>query len=102
MPAFEPPPLVAANADAAAYWARYVANATRGGLVDADLPILARLCVALAYADEANRAIASTGLLVQHPQTKLPTPNPYLAVLEQQTAMAARLTAILEPKLRGW
>lgn len=47
------PAQVAANETAKAYWAMYLANAAPGHLAPIDAPLLARLCMALARADEA-------------------------------------------------
>jgi len=98
----EPPALVAANPAALSYWQGFLATAVRGGLHPTDLPILARLCMALAYADDANRRVAEAGLLVQNPTTKMPMPNPYLTVMDSQTQIAAKLSAQLNVQLRGW
>src|SRR3954469_19823821 len=58
-------------------------------------PLLARLCVALAYADEANEKLEAMGLLVKAPNTGLPIQSPYLPVLNRQTEIARKLAANL-------
>ena len=50
----------------------YLANVAPNHLSPIDSPLLARLCVALAYADEANDKIEELGLLVKAPNTGLP------------------------------
>ena len=70
------PSVVERNARARAYWAMYLANAAPGHLSPIDGPLLARLCVALAYADEANEKIEELGMLVKAPNTGLATAKP--------------------------
>lgn len=89
------PQVVERNERARAYWAMYLANAAPGHLTPMDAPLLARLCVALAYADEANEMIETTGLLVKAPNTGLPIQSPYLAVLNRQTEIARKLASEL-------
>jgi Phage terminase, small subunit len=89
------PQAVQRNERARAYWAMYLANAAPGHLTPIDAPLLARLCVALAYADEANEMIDSMGLLVKAPHTGLPIQSPYLPVLNRQTEIARKLAAEL-------
>ena len=55
----------------------------------------ATLCMALAYADEANDKIEELGLLVKAPNTGLPIQSPYLPVLNRQTELARKLAAEL-------
>jgi hypothetical protein len=73
----------------------YLVNAAPGHLSPIDGPLLARLCVALAYADEANDKIEELGLLVKAPNTGLPLQSPYLPVLNRQTEIARKLAAEL-------
>ncbi len=73
----------------------YLANAAPGHLSPIDGPSLARLCVALAYADEANEKIEELGMLVKAPNTGLPLQSPYLPVLNRQTEIARKLAAEL-------
>src|SRR3954454_18236057 len=89
------PQAVERNARARKYWAMYLANAAPGHLMPIDAPMLARLWVALAYADEANEMIDSMGLLVKAPHTGLPIQSPYLPVLNRQTEIARKLAAEL-------
>ena len=76
------PQAVQRNERAFAYWQMYLANAAPGHLSPIDAPLLARLCMALAYADEANDKIEELGLLVKAPNTGLPIQSPYLAGAE--------------------
>jgi Phage terminase, small subunit len=89
------PQAVQRNERALAYWTMYLANAAPGHLSPMDGPLLARLCMALAYADEANEKIEATGLLVKAPNTGLPIQSPYLPVLNRQTEIARKLAAEL-------
>src|ERR1700760_4878126 len=89
------PQAVERNERARVYWAMYLANAAPGHLTAIDAPLLARLCVALAYADEANEMIDSMGLLVKAPPPGLPFQSPYLPVLNRQTEIARKLAAEL-------
>src|SRR3954452_6574508 len=59
------PRSVEGNGRAKGYWDMYLANAAPGHLTPLDAPLLARRCVALAYADEANEKLDATGLLVK-------------------------------------
>lgn len=89
------PRAVAGNERARDYWAMYLANAAPGHLTPIDAPLLARLCIALAYADEATEQIESTGMLVKTPHTSLPMQNPYFPVLNRQTDIARKLASEL-------
>jgi hypothetical protein len=89
------PTVVQRNPRARAYWEMYLANAAPGHLSPIDAPLLARLCVALAYADEANEKLEELGLLIRAPNTGLPLQSPYLPVLNRQTEIARKLAAEL-------
>jgi Phage terminase, small subunit len=89
------PQAVERNERARAYWQMYLANAAPGHLLPIDAPLLARLCMALAYADEANEKLEAMGLLVKAPNTGLPIQSPYLPVLNRQTEIARKLAAEL-------
>ncbi len=89
------PQAVQRNERALAYWTMYRVNAAPGHLSPIDAPLLARLCVALAYADAANEKIEELGLLVKTPNTGLPIQSPYLPVLNRQTEIARKLAAEL-------
>jgi hypothetical protein len=89
------PRSVEQNERALAYWTMYIANAAPGHLLPIDAPLLARLCTALSYADQANEKIEELGLLVKAPNTGLPIQSPYLAVLNRQTDLARKLAAEL-------
>src|SRR5260370_14501857 len=81
------PQVVQRNERARSYWEMYLANVAPGHLTPIDAPLLSRLCMALAYADDANEQIETTGLLVKTP-TGLPMQSPYLSVLNRQTDIA--------------
>jgi phage terminase small subunit len=83
------------NDRARAYWGLFLDNAAPCHLLPIDGPLLGRLCVALAYADEATDKIAQTGMLVKAPNTGLPIQSPYMAVLNRQTEIARKLAAEL-------
>ena len=70
------PRAVQRNARALVYWTMYLANAAPNHLSLIDAPLLARLRMALAYADEANDKIEELGLLVKAPNTGLPIQSP--------------------------
>src|ERR1051325_10153600 len=89
------PTVVQRNPRARAYWEMYLANVAPCHLSPIDGPLLARLCVALAYADEANEKIEQLGLLIKAPNTGLPLQSPYLPVLNRQTEIARKLAAEL-------
>ena len=89
------PQAIQRNERARAYWEMYLANAARGHLSPMDAPLLARLCTALAYADEANEKIETTGLMVRAPNTGVPIQSPYLPVLNRQTEIARKLASEL-------
>src|SRR3954452_25032943 len=89
------PQAVAGNPRALAYWSMFLANAAPGHLTPIDAPLLGRLCMCLAYADEANEKITVSGLMVKAPNTGLPIQSPYLAVMNRQTELARKLSAEL-------
>ncbi len=60
-----------------------------------DAPPPARLCLALAYADEATAQVQAVGLLVKAPDTKLPIQSPWLSNMNRQTEIARELAAEL-------
>jgi hypothetical protein len=79
------PQAVARSERALAYWAMFLSNAAPGHLSPIDAPLLGRLCMCLAYADEANEKIEVTGMMVKAPNTGMPIQSPYLAVMNRQT-----------------
>jgi phage terminase small subunit len=89
------PQAVQRNERAFAYWTMYLANVAPRHLSPIDAPLLARLCVALAFADQAHEKIEELGLLVKAPNTGLPLQSPYLPVLNRQTEIARKLAAEL-------
>ncbi len=58
-------------------------------------PLLARLCLALANADEATAQVRALGLLVKAPNTGLPIQSPWMAVVNRRTEIARKLAAEL-------
>jgi phage terminase small subunit len=89
------PQVVQRNERALAYWSMFLDNTAPGHLTPIDAPLLARLCMSLAYADEANERIEATGMLVKAPNTGLLIQSPYLPVLNRQTEIARKLAAEL-------
>src|SRR6195952_1046230 len=89
------PQVVQRNGRAMAYWTMFLDNTAPGHLMPIDAPLLARLCMALAYADEANEKIETTGLVVKAPNSGMPLQSPYLPVLNRQTDIARKLAAEL-------
>jgi hypothetical protein len=69
---------VSDNPRAAAYWDMYLASTAPGHLASVDAPLLARLCLALAYADGATAQVRALGLLVKAPNTGLPIQSPWV------------------------
>jgi hypothetical protein len=61
----------------------------------ADAPLQVRLCLALAYADEATARVQAVGLLVKAPNTALPIQSPWEAIMNRQTEIARKLAAEL-------
>ena len=94
---------VKGNPRAAAYWDMFLGATAPGHLTPLDAPLLARLCVALAYADEATAQVQALGLLVKAPNTKLPIQSPWVAIMNRQTEIARKLAAelALPPAQRG-
>jgi hypothetical protein len=56
---------------------------------------LARLCLALAYSDEATAQVQAVGLLVKAPNTKPPVQPPWVAIMDRRTEIARELAAEL-------
>jgi hypothetical protein len=83
------------NPRAASYWEMYLASTAPGHLAPLHAPLLTRLCLALAYADEATAQVQAVGLLVKAPNTKLPIQSPWLAIMNRQTEIARKLAAEL-------
>ena len=88
------PAHLAANEIAQGYWAMYLANAAPGHLAPLDAPLLARLCMALARVDEAERLMGAN-MLVKAPNTGLPIQSPFLAIINRQTDLARKLASEL-------
>lgn len=93
---------VEANDRAQGYWEMFLTNSAPGHLRPLDAPLLARLCLALAMADQASEEVAKTGLLVKS-KTGIPMQNPYLPILNKQTEIARKLATelALPPAMRN-
>ena len=96
------PQEVASNSRAQDYWDMFLANTAPGHLMPVDAPMLARLCLCLAMADEASENVAKTGMLVKS-KTGIPMQNPYLPILNKQTELARKLAGelALQPSMRN-
>lgn len=88
------PSHVAENPRAKTYWDMYLANAAPGHLAPIDAPLLARLCMCLARADEAEILMAQN-MLVKAPNTGLPIQSPFMAIINRQTEIAVKIAANL-------
>lgn len=89
------PDTVMADARARAYWDHTLASVAPGHLAPVDSPLLARYCMALARADEAEIAMAATGMVIPAPNTGLLIQSPWLAIINRQAEMARKLAAEL-------
>jgi phage terminase small subunit len=83
------------NERARAYWDMYLANAAPGHLAPIDAPLLARLCLALAWADDAAGQMEASGMLVKAPHTGVPIQSPYMGIVNRQTEIARKLASEL-------
>lgn len=86
---------VMANERTRAYWDHTLAAVAPGHLAPVDSPLLARYCMALARADEAELAMAETGMVIPAPNTGLLIQSPWLAIINRQAEMARKLAAEL-------
>jgi phage terminase small subunit len=93
--AFTCPKSVSNNPRALHYWNHTLANVHPDHLAPIDGPLLARYCLALAFADEATERLQETSMLVKAPNTGLPIQSPYLPVINRQTDIARKLAAEL-------
>jgi P27 family predicted phage terminase small subunit len=89
------PRSVADNPRALAYWDMYLANAAPGHLAPIDAPLIARMCICWAIADQAYEDMEKTGMLVKAPNTGLPIQSPYMAIVNRQTEIGRKLCAEL-------
>lgn len=89
------PDTVMGNERARAYWDHTLATVAPGHLAPVDSPLLARYCTALARADEAELAMAATGMVIPAPNTGLLIQSPWLAIINRQAEMAHKLAAEL-------
>lgn len=83
------------NARALAYWNMYLSNAAPGHLAPIDAPLIARMCLCWAMADQAYEDMEKTGMLVKAPNTGLPIQSPYMAIVNRQTEIGRKLAAEL-------
>lgn len=88
------PPVVATNVAARAYWDLYIDNAAPGHLLPIDAPLLARLCMCLARIDEAETKMGGATVILS-PMTRQPIQSPYLAIINRQVILAAKLASDL-------
>jgi phage terminase small subunit len=89
------PAAVQRNARARDHWDMYVTNAAQGHLAPIDAPLLERLCLALAWADEASERMEEEGMVIPAPNTGLPIQSPYMAIVNRQTELARKLASEL-------
>jgi phage terminase small subunit len=89
------PPAVADDSRALAHWRKFVADVAPEHLARIDEWMLARLCMCIARAEEAEEKMKATGMLVKAPNTGLPIQSPYLPIINRQTELARRLAADL-------
>lgn len=89
------PMTVEENPRARAFWDHYLQTTAPGTLAPQDAPLLGRLCLALAFADEATRKMEQAGLVIRAPNTGLPIQSPYLPIVNRQTEIARKLAAEL-------
>jgi phage terminase small subunit len=89
------PDVVMTNPRARAYWDHTLSSVAPGHLAPVDAPLLARYCLALARADEAEIALAANGLVVAGPNTGFLVQSPWLAIVNRQSEMARKLAAEL-------
>lgn len=89
------PRAVSDNERARRYWDFYIAVTAPGHLRPVDGPLLARLCVCHAVADEASEKLYEHGLLVKAPKSDTAIQNPYLGIVGRQTEMIRKLASEL-------
>ena len=89
------PDSVGKLARAKGYWDLFLRTAGRGHLRPMDGPLLGRLCMALALADEATDELLKVGSVIRAPNTGLPIQNPFMPVVNRQTEIARKLAAEL-------
>jgi P27 family predicted phage terminase small subunit len=90
-----PSPQIGSIQYARGFWDHYVATAPLGMLKPVDVPLLERLCVALALAHQAMDDVAKRGLIVKAGKAKVQMQNPYLPVVNRQTEIARKLASEL-------
>jgi phage terminase small subunit len=85
---------VAGNPIAKNYWDHYIGNASPGHLMPIDAPLLARLCMCLARADDAEQKMGGS-MIVKAPHTGVPMQSPWMAIVNRQTHLARQLASEL-------
>jgi P27 family predicted phage terminase small subunit len=89
------PPAVANDPRALFHWKKFVSGVAPEHLTAIDEWMLARLCKAIARAEEAEEKLEITGMVVKAPNTGLPIQSPYLPIVNRQTDLARKLAADL-------
>lgn len=88
------PDTVVRNQRAKGWWDHYLATTAPGHLAPVDAPLLARLCLHLALADEADEKLAASATVVLSPNGTA-IQNPYLPIANRQTELTRKLAAEL-------
>lgn len=89
------PNSVMRNERAKAYWDMYLANAAPGHLAPIDAPMIARLCLCWALADQAWDDMEKTGVLVKSPNAGLPLLSPFMSIWNKQNEIGKKFAAEL-------
>lgn len=89
------PAYLTGNESAMRHWNLFLQNCAPNHLSPIDAPLLARLCQALAWAEEAASRMGSSGVLVKAPNGGLPLQSPFMAIVNRQTEIARKLTSEL-------
>jgi P27 family predicted phage terminase small subunit len=89
------PPAVANDPRALAHWRKIVGGVAPEHLAAIDEWMLARLCKAIARAEEAEETMERAGMVVKAPNTGLPIQSPWLPIVNRQTDIARKLAADL-------
>lgn len=88
------PTAVMNNERALVYWDLYTATAAPGHLAPLDAPLLARMCLCFALADESWDDMTSTGKLVKSPNGT-PQQSPFLPIWNRQNEIALKICSAL-------
>lgn len=89
------PTAVMKNERALVYWDLYTGTAAPGHLAPLDAPLLARMCLCFALADEAWDDMVASGKLVKAPNTGLPIQSPFLPIWNRQNEIALKICSAL-------